>query len=99
MKDTRKIVLPDLTTYLPDFWPFFGEMYGEETTLWINKQFESLIKEFNTYYEDNFRVAEVGNKEQEEIYEKQFKGGCCGFVDVVKDFKGKKYKLGFNYGH
>jgi hypothetical protein len=75
------------------------EVYDSKTSKWIHKQFELLTAPTHIYYEDNFRVAEVGNEREEKLYEEQHKRGCCGFVDVVKEFKGKKYKLGFNFGH
>ena len=48
---------------------------------------------------DNYRYCEVGDIEAEKIYESQVEYGCCGFYDSTVVFRGKTYKIGFNYGH
>ena len=49
---------------------------------------------------DNWRVARVGNTAQVRRYKSQKKAGCCGFADFVEmGPDGKRYMLGFNYGH
>ena len=80
------------------------------------KQYESVadaIKaEFgHLEYADNFRSAEVGNREQLEAYLGAMRRGCCGSKDIVVSIAitygtgtntGKYYwehLLGCNYGH
>jgi hypothetical protein len=49
---------------------------------------------------DNWRVARVGNTGQVRRYKSQKKAGCCGFADFVETGPdGKRYMLGFNFGH
>lgn len=73
--------------------------YGLEIGEWIETQFKEMKIENNTYYEDNFRVAKVGEESEEKIYKEQVRNGCCGSVDETRIFKGDEYKLGFNFGH
>jgi hypothetical protein len=77
----------------------------------LNRDFEpvianKLLAEFNKVlqnpeycYDDNHRYAEVGNVQQEAWYKKFRKKGCCGFYDDVVTIEGRKFKIGFNYGH
>ncbi len=49
---------------------------------------------------DNYRVAQIGNTGQMRRYKAAKASGCCGFADfdeVGPD--GKRYLLGYNYGH
>lgn len=49
---------------------------------------------------DNNRYAVVGNREQEDSYDDQQRGGCCGFVDVELNCgDGTTLLFGFNHGH
>jgi len=48
---------------------------------------------------DNERVALVGDAEAEDQYDRQFDGGCCGFVDEEIEVNGRRYRVGFNEGH
>lgn len=51
-------------------------------------------------YADNFRIATVGNAEEEAAYEEVQAGGCCGYFDTVMEtLDGKEFRWGFNYGH
>lgn len=63
----------------------------------LRSKFDKLIEELE--YADNFRCAEIGNQEQERMYKKVLAKGCCGYHDEVVEFRGKKYKIGLNYGH
>ncbi len=74
----------------------------------IRKKLYAMINEIvgydldgEPYYEfaDNYRFCEVGNKEDEALYQRICDGGCCGFYDTEVIFEDKKYMVGFNYGH
>ena len=74
--------------------------FGPKLGTFLANRFASLIRQTGQDpCMDNFRIAEVGNKEQEVAYEKQRAAGCCGSIDAVFDFDDKKYRIGFNYGH
>jgi len=49
-------------------------------------------------YSDNLRISD-GSAIDEAIYFVTKATGCCGFYDDEVIVKGKKYKIGFNYGH
>lgn len=65
-----------------------------EAAIWLDEQAEHGYE-----YADNFRIAEVGNVEEEEAYDRAAERGCCGFFDTQKSFWGVLFRLGFNYGH
>lgn len=46
-------------------------------------------------YQDNYRMARVGNDEEVAEYERIRQRGCCGHFDEVRD----GVMFGFNYGH
>lgn len=49
---------------------------------------------------DNYRVARIGNTSQMRRYRSQKAHGCCGFSDFAEEGPdGKRYMMGFNYGH
>ena len=49
---------------------------------------------------DNARVAQLGNTGQMRRYKAAKAAGCCGFADFVETGPdGKRYLLGYNYGH
>lgn len=51
-------------------------------------------------YSDNFRVATVGNAEEEAAYEEAERNGCCGSVNIeLQTEDGAAFLYGFNYGH
>ena len=67
----------------------------------IAKAMFKLVKRTNDPYMDNFRWTEVGDLVGEKLYANAVKHGCCGFTDeVVCDPKtGRRFKIGFNFGH
>lgn len=70
---------------------------GDDFTEWLEYQFTQLTT--GVQYCDNFRVAKVGDDEQEKAYDEARANGCCGYCDVTRNYKGEPYRLGFNYGH
>jgi len=49
---------------------------------------------------DMERVCDILNKEEVDEYEEVCSDGCCGSHDeVVTAPSGRKYRIGFNYGH
>lgn len=48
---------------------------------------------------DNERIALVGDEEEEAKYARQLDEGCCGFFDSEIEVNGRRFKVGFNYGH
>jgi len=79
----------------------FQIRYGADIGQWIENEIRCMYIEVNDEYYDNLRVAEVGNKDEEDMYKQLKNNGCCGFEDrVVKcPINGKEYKLGMNFGH
>ena len=51
-------------------------------------------------YASNFRIARVGNPEDEQAYAAKKEHGCCGSTDsFVKHPDGTVFAVGWNYGH
>ena len=49
---------------------------------------------------DNFRIATVGNAEEQAKYARAENNGCCGYCDVtLTTADGVEFNYGFNYGH
>ena len=49
---------------------------------------------------DNFRYARVGNREEEDLYEKAARQGCCGSDDATVTARdGQVIRIGWNFGH
>ncbi len=73
----------------------------------LAEAFEKKAEEFwadpgnDSAYEcrDNFRVARVGNVQEEVAFREDEQRGCCGSFDVEWELVGVKVKYGFNYGH
>lgn len=68
----------------------FIEKFIEETILPTDDDYR---------YCDNYRWYEEGNKSQKLKYDMLIRKGCCGFYDEWHSINGKKYMIGFNYGH
>ena len=83
------------------------KVYFEHLTKNDQAKERAMIWLFETYSEeeencsDNFRIAEMGNSEEEAEYNKQKEKGCCGFIDVSYYDRSTKrsFLVGFNYGH
>lgn len=73
------------------------EFYDEKTADLINEKFNEIVCEYE--YPDNFRFCLVGDDKQMKEYIRRGRDGCCGFYDEEVVIEGKKYKIGFNYGH
>jgi len=72
--------------------------YGADVGIHLFNEFHKYMCSIEgTEFEDSFRICEAGVKEEEDVYEKT--KSCCGFADTEIKYKGKEYKLGFNYGH
>jgi hypothetical protein len=48
---------------------------------------------------DNFRIAALDNRKDMKRYRKMEKRGCCGSFDQEVTVNGRKFMIGFNYGH
>lgn len=76
------------------------EVLPPEIVEWATKCIDKNVEETGADCVDNYRVARVGNTAQKRRYDSQVSGGCCGFADwVAEGPDGKKYWLGYNYGH
>lgn len=74
--------------------------YGKEIGKWVSGKLMEAIKETGDHCIDNERVCEIGNPEDMVAYERQRETGCCGFHDEEIDHSsGRKFFIGFNYGH
>lgn len=85
-----------------------GGAYTKILEAWppsLRESFEDFVKKFwagpgqHFDYNDNYRVARVGNAAEEAIYETARDAGCCGSNNRVIELEGVKIKFGFNYGH
>lgn len=75
-------------------WP--DDRVGE----WLARQVLFRLKKGKYEYVDNWRWAEEGVKVQEEAYAAAASKGCCGFEDfVLVHPSGRRFRIGFNYGH
>ena len=74
--------------------------YGQEIELFLVAEALRIAEE-EYDCQDNFRLAEVGNAEEEAEYEAALLEGCCGFFDTVLTHEPSKrsFRYGFNYGH
>ena len=71
---------------------------ANEIDLWISAQLAKLHEGYDNC--DNFRSALVEDRDQMDKYIGQQDNSCCGYFDEVHiGPDGKKYMLGFNYGH
>ena len=74
-----------------------SESIDEDTLEKILKLFVKFDEDYE--YADNFRAANIDNSEQMKKYKRRKEKGCCGFYDEIYFINGKKYMIGFNYGH
>lgn len=63
----------------------------------LRKEVEYMEREL--FYIDNFRLAQVGQKDQEEEYEQARRDGCCGSHEAQVRVAGYTFWVGCNYGH
>jgi len=48
----------------------------------------------------NIRIAELTSQEEIADYNDQMKAGCCGYYDeIFTHTSGRRFMIGFNYGH
>lgn len=68
---------------------------------WLRERVEAMWADHEDDCADNGRMCEVGNKEEEQRYEKAYNDGCCGYDDslIIHVATGRRFKLGCNYGH
>jgi len=70
----------------------------KEIAAWASAEISKKAKAHDCV--DNSRAARIGNTGQMRRYRQQKAHGCCGFADwEAKAPDGKRYALGFNYGH
>lgn len=74
---------------------------------WVQRYGQDVADHLETWFSendgyecmDNFRVARVGNWQEEMAYEVQKNSGCCGVYDDEIEIDDVKYRVGFNHGH
>jgi hypothetical protein len=75
------------------------QYYNINIDLWL----DSLLDDINNRYQcvDNVRIAELTSQSELEEYEYQKSKGCCGAIDTEVQHResGRRFLLGFNYGH
>jgi len=74
--------------------------YGAEIGFWIERRFAATRhrEAGNMVETDCYRIAEVGNESEEREFENM--RGCCGsFEAIIEHGSGRKFRIGFNYGH
>ena len=75
------------------------QQYGDEVGAALNELLAEAIESDGPLNMDNQRWCEVGVESEEAAYEQQKDDGCCGSVDKVVEVNGRKFRIGFNYGH
>lgn len=70
-----------------------------EVKTWLRATFSKL--QAGHYCVDNERWADASRPSQRKRYFKKKSNGCCGSCDIeaICPYDGKKYLIGFNYGH
>lgn len=72
----------------------------KEIAAWAQNEIARAIEEHDADCADNSRAARIGNTGQMRRYRRQKAHGCCGFADwEATGPDGKRYVLGYNYGH
>jgi hypothetical protein len=81
--------------------------YGDEMGLWLAKRVGNYVRGKENL--SHFSIVEVptGLKllspeawRAVRRHEEKRSGGCCGSLDVeITHYSGRKFRLGFNYGH
>lgn len=74
-----------------------NERYGDEVGNWLQDVAEYEMAKYDCA--DNLRVAERGVWQEEEAFIEQGNRGCCGCFESEWTYKGRKFLIGFNYGH
>ncbi len=78
-------------------WNYVIERYGLEMACELEKQISQVSK--SECYVNNERAAECNDAEALVKYEEAVSNGCCGYSDGYAYVQGRKFKIGFNYGH
>lgn len=71
---------------------------GEELA-WLEAKLAELMREADTDFNDNTRVATTGKPRQMRRYKKQQADGCCGSYDKEVKRGDKTYWIGWNHSH
>jgi len=101
----RFIQTPGDSTYYDNLRSRLSKKYGNQRGLFLANRLARDIRKTNDFCMDNWRVAKVGNEEEEKLYQEAIKNGCCGFQDAEYTFidkvTGEKevFKIGYNFGH
>lgn len=68
---------------------------------WAWKQLLEYIRDNDLENADNFRLAHVGDRREEDTYAKDKENGCCGMFDTEVFYRrtAKWIRIGCNYGH
>lgn len=80
--------------------PWLQLLPNDELREWAIRTIIAEVDRLGNEYGDTYRVAEIGNPEQEQLFAEIEESGCCGsrkFEAIGPD--GNKYALGYNYGH
>ncbi len=78
----------------------WDEVLPKEIVQWANERIAADIKGNEAECVDNDRCARLGNSSQMRRYRSAQANGCCGFADWVEfGPDGKRYALGYNFGH
>ena len=87
---------------LQDIYQLMKIRYGKEIAEFLKSKFEDMISQSCIDFVDNYRVMEIGNNFDEEMFERLKFMGCCGTQEWSVKWKkatGRKFKIGCNHGH
>jgi hypothetical protein len=82
-----------------DWRAWFISRYGEEIGTFLVKRAASAVHK--KWCVDNYRVCDLANLFEVAEYELRRSKGCCGFFDkeIAHRPSGRRFRIGFNYGH
>jgi hypothetical protein len=83
----------------PDIEMYVYAEFDDPLASWLLRQIKQEF--YHLEYSDNFRVSEVGDKDQERLYRQISQNGCCCSEDIVVEHpvSRQKYMIGCNWGH
>jgi hypothetical protein len=103
-KEKLHFTLKDVNQFkkwIPSEYEEMKDKYGDEIAHWLGRLLYYYILLVDDGCIDNTRFAETTNEEEMRNYNEQQKEGCCGFFDkeVTHKKTGRKFMIGFNFGH
>lgn len=76
-------------------------MLSKEELKYARDELNKIIENEDLECADHIRIAEVGDEEEEAVYDETQRSGCCGEMDTEVFYRPthKRIKIGCNFGH